>query len=172
MNKQEFITWAIDNFGKNYGYSAETSTEEQVTQDMIYEIYRGLYQKYAIKDIHLVSNYCSTCYEKHPNKPFHLDNLTIFERKVDVRAEVDAAIEGIVPNSNAEVLREAYTFINLLERAAEGLERSKNLLVKKSYLEAVISLQEEDIKQVLDKYKTNFRVVDELESQRDYQLDA
>ena len=172
MNKQEFITWGIDNFGKNYGYSAETSTEEQVTKDMLHEIYRGLYQKYAIKDIYLVSNHCSTCYDKHPDKPFHLDNLTIFERSVEERAEVDAAIKGVIPNDNAEVLREAYSFIKVLERAAWGLERSKNLLVKKSYLEVVSSLQEEDINQVLDKYKTNFKVVDELEDQRDYQLDV
>ncbi|MDA1675372.1 hypothetical protein [Bacillus cereus group sp. TH152-1LC] len=170
MNLDTFKEWAIDNFGQNYGYNAETSTEIQIPKETIQDIYKGLYQKYAINDLYIVSGHCTTCEENNPNTPYHLDTFKVWRQDDKLQKEVQEVLAGIVPNDNARLLREAYSFSNLVVRAAEGLEEAKHVLVEKDFFNHILELNEKAIDDVMQKYTDTVVPVDSVNSGYHYCL--
>lgn len=188
-NWETFAEKMVQRIGECHGYNNEISTEEQVPDSVIQEIYKGLWKRFRIHNVHLVSFYCKTCEGYHKETPFHLDTNTLLdvrdekvlnslnraawtdEKIKEVEAELDeiqAAIVGVEPDPLAKETQEAYEIWNELDRIVEEVSYSKVVRIQKEFYEVMRTLPEEKIQHHLANHKQYYEVVEGLK--RKYEL--
>ena len=186
---ETFSEVMVQRIGECHGYNNEISTAEQVPNSVIQEIYKGLWKRFRIHNVHLVSFYCQTCEGYHKETPFHLDTNTLLdvrdenvlnglnraawtdEKIKEIEAELDeiqTVIAGIEPNILAEETRVAYEIWNELDRIVEEVSYSKVIRIQKEFYEVMRTLPEEKIQYHLANHKQYYEVVEGLE--RNYEL--
>lgn len=182
---KEFINQFVDMAGKNYGYEIETSTETQIPDDVLDEIYRQMWIQYGINDIKLYSSYCDTCFGYHPDRSFHLGWETVFSPDVKLGAawtekrlkenrdnwnHIQSVIKDLNLRENAVEIREAFSLLNVAERTKLGYESYPNIKIVKSVLDEIYALNHEELTEKFNKLKGFIIEVDELENGHDYTL--
>lgn len=183
-NWNEFVEKMVHQIGQNYGYSNEISTKEQVPQEVVDEMYRGLWKHYAIDNVHIISFYCETCVGYHKETPFHFDANTLLnvkDEKVllslnrnawtdeniqEVETELNTiqnAIQGINPDAFAKEKRKAYGVIVELSRIANEVSSAKGMKIQKEFYESIRALPYEDVQKRFDEYTSLYQVENGLD---------